>query len=274
MKKSRILLLGLCIFLTACAAPHGDSISDYDATPSALSPVLTTSAPVETDETICNTSCPPLESTGPNEAAPTDNTLSSDADTTEVMQPSEPIQSNEQQEDTPRETAPKESVPPETEPPYNETEPTVPQTTAPPVTEPLVTEPISTEPPATEPPTTLPATVPPETTSPATEPPVAEEPSQLDCQEAMDIGNTHGAASYGWTVDPSLHEGNAGFHFGSWVFLQEGQTRLNAEAIGQVNFLYREMKRLYPDLDLSALRFRVHAFKCSDDTYEVRVYYA
>ena len=48
----------------------------------------------------------------------------------------------------------------------------------------------------------------------------------------MDIGNSHGVTSYGWVVDPSLNEGNAGFNFGSWVFPQDGQERLNGEAIG------------------------------------------
>jgi len=159
--------------------------------------------------------------------------------------------------------------PPATEAP-TEPAPSEPPHTTPPVTEPPTTEPPVTVPPATEPPTTEP----PETTVPETKPPAEEEIPLLDCQEAMDIGNSHGVTAYGWVVDPSLNEGNAGFNFGSWVFLQDGQERLNAEAIGQVNFLYREMKKNYPDLDLSGIRFRVHAFLRQDGLYIVRVYYA
>ena len=185
--------------------------------------------------------------------------------------PTEPIPVTEpKREVEPEQTTAAPTLPPETKPVPTEPKVSVPQS------EPTVaTEPPATEPPATEPPVTKPpATVPPETTVPPTEPTADEEDALLDCQEAMDIGNSHGAASYGWVVDPSLNEGNAGFNFGSWVFLQDGQERLNAEAIGQVDFLYREMKRLYPDLDLSGIRFRVHAFVCAGGTYEVRVYYA
>lgn len=190
--------------------------------------------------------------------------------------PTEPIPVTEpKREVEPEQTTASPTLPPETKPVPTEPEVSAPQSepsfvTEPPATEPLVTEPPVTEPLVTEPP----ATVPPETTAPPTEPPAAEGNSLLDCQEAMDIGNSHGAASYGWVVDPSLNEGNAGFNFGSWVFLQDGQERLNAEAIGQVNFLYREMKKNYPDLDLSGIRFRVHAFLRQDGLYIVRVYYA
>lgn len=200
--------------------------------------------------------------------------------------PTEPIPVTEpKREVKPEQTTAAPTLPPETKPVPTEPEVSEPQSepsfvteppaTKPPVTEPPATEPPATEPPVTEPPVTEPpATVPPETTVPPTEPPAAEENSLLDCQEAMDIGNSHGAASYGWVVDPSLNEGNAGFNFGSWVFPQDGQERLNAEAIGQVNFLYREMKKNYPDLDLSGIRFRVHAFLRQDGLYIVRVYYA
>lgn len=190
--------------------------------------------------------------------------------------PTEPIPVTEpKREVEPEQTTAAPTLPPETKPVPTEPEVSAPQSEPTVATELPAAEPPATEPPVTEPPVTEPpATVPLETTIPPTEPPAVEEDPLLDCQEAMDVGNTHGAASYGWIVDPSLNEDNAGFHFGSWVFPQDGQKRLNAEAIGQVDFLYREMKRLYPDLDLSGIRFRVHAFVCADGTYEVRAYYA
>lgn len=194
---------------------------------------------------------------------------------TEPIPVTEPAKETEPEQTTVAPTLPPETKPVPTEPEVSapQSEPTV--ATEPPATKPPVTESPATEPPATEPPVTEPpATVPLETAVPPTEPPADEEDPLLDCQEAMDIGNSHGAASYGWVVDPSLNENNAGFHFGSWVFPQGGQEGLNGEAIGQVDFLYREMKRLYPDLDLSGIRFRVHAFIRSGGTYEVRVYYA
>ena len=194
--------------------------------------------------------------------------------------PTEPIQVTEpKREVEPEQTTAAPTLPPETKPVPTEPEVSVPQSeptvaTEPPATKPPVTEPPATEPLVTEPPVTEPLVTDPTATVPPTELPATEEDPLLDCQEAMDIGNSHGAASYGWVVDLSLNEDNAGFHFGSWVFPQDGQERLNGEAIGQVDFLYREMKRLYPDLDLSGIRFRVHAFIRSGGTYEVRVYYA
>ena len=186
--------------------------------------------------------------------------------------PTEPAQETQPIEETAIPTKPEQS----TESPTAPTAPTItesptqalpaePQSTTPPVTEPPATEPPATSPPATEPP---------ETEPPETQPPVEDEIKTLDCQVAMDIGNSHGASTYGWVVDPSLNEGNAGFHFGSWVMLSDGQERLNTEAIGQVDFLYREMKKTYPDLELTGIRFCVHAFLRQDGVYIVRVYYA
>ena len=183
---------------------------------------------------------------------------------TEPIPVTEPARETEQEQTT---AAP--TLPPETKP-----VPTEPEVSAPQSELTITTEPPAAEPPVTEPPVTEPLVTDPTATVPPTEPPATEEDPLLDCQEAMDIGNSHGVSSYGWIVDPSLNEGNAGFNFGSWVFPQDGQERLNGEAIGQVDFLYREMKRLYPDLDLSGIRFRVHAFFRSGGTYEVRVYYA
>lgn len=184
--------------------------------------------------------------------------------------PTEPIPVTEpKREVEPEQTTAAPTLPPETKPVPTEPEVSAPQSEPSFATEPPATEPLVTEPPVTEPLVTDPTA-----TAPPTEPPATEKDPLLDCQEAMDIGNSHGVASYGWIVDPSLNEGNAGFNFGSWVFPQEGQERLNGEAIGQVDFLYREMKKNYPDLDLSGIRFRVHAFLRQDGLYIVRVYYA
>ena len=96
----------------------------------------------------------------------------------------------------------------------------------------------------------------------------------LDCEAAMNIGNQYGAATYGWIVDLSLNESNAGFNFGSWVFAEDGQAALDTAGIGQIDFLYNSLKTAYPDMEITGIRFRVHAFACGDGLYEVRVYYA
>lgn len=96
----------------------------------------------------------------------------------------------------------------------------------------------------------------------------------LDCEAAMNIGNQYGAATYGWIVDLSLNESNAGFNFGSWVFAEDGQAVLDTAGIGQIDFLYNSLKAAYPDMEITGIRFRVHAFACGDGLYEVRVYYA
>ena len=143
-------------------------------------------------------------------------------------------------------------------------------------------EPVSTEP-LTEtvlvPEETEDPTVQTEETAPEEEviPPIeTTEPAiaGLDCEAAMNIGNQYGAATYGWIVDLSLHESNAGFNFGSWVFAEDGQAALDAAGIGQIDFLYNSLKTAYPDMEIIDIRFRVHAFACEDGLYEVRVYYA
>ena len=98
--------------------------------------------------------------------------------------------------------------------------------------------------------------------------------ADMDCEAAMNIGNQYGAAAYGWIVDLSLNESNAGFNFGSWVFAEDGQAALDAAGIGQIDFLYNSLKTAYPDMEITGIRFRVHAFACGDGLYEVRVYYA
>ena len=143
-------------------------------------------------------------------------------------------------------------------------------------------EPVSTEPPTEtvfvpeeieDPTVQTEETAPEEEVIPPTE---TTEPAiaGLDCEAAMNIGNQYGAATYGWIVDLSLNESNAGFNFGSWVFAEEGQAALDTAGIGQIDFLYNSLKTAYPDMGITGIRFRVHAFACGDGLYEVRVYYA
>lgn len=146
----------------------------------------------------------------------------------------------------------------------------------------LESEPVTTEPPTeaeclpevwedpTEPPD---ETAPTEEVVPSTD---TTEPTAigLDCDVAMNTGNQYGTATYGWIADLSLNESNAGFNFGSWVFAEAGQAALDAAGIGQIDFLYNSLKAAYPDMEITGIRFRVHAFECGDGLYEVRVYYA
>ena len=143
-------------------------------------------------------------------------------------------------------------------------------------------EPVSTEPPTEtvfvpeeieDPTVQTEETAPEEEVIPPTE---TTEPAiaGLDCEAAMNIGNQYGAATYGWIVDLSLNESNAGFNFGSWVFAEDGQAALDTAGIGQIDFLYNSLKTAYPDMGITGIRFRVHAFACGDGLYEVRVYYA
>ena len=122
-------------------------------------------------------------------------------------------------------------------------------------------------------------TEPPDETVPAEEVVTATEETEqiiacLDCEAAMNTGNQYGANTYGWIADLSLNESNAGFNFGSWVFAEAGQAVLDAAGIGQIDFLYNSLKAAYPDMEITGIRFRVHAFECGDGLYEVRVYYA
>ena len=98
--------------------------------------------------------------------------------------------------------------------------------------------------------------------------------ADMDCETAMSVGNQYGTNMFGWTVDLSLNETNAGFNFGSWVFAEQGQAALEAAGIGQIDFLYNSMKAAYSDMEITGIRFRVHAFECEEGIYEVRVYYA
>lgn len=244
MKKSLALILGLCIFISACTAGNGpETIGDPTTTPSTSSQTTATSAPAETS---CTTN-----TTGPSV---TENTQSvilteknekenicSDVDFADVTLPptTNPPERDQKDESNYTETKEPES-----------TEITSQDTVVP------IEGTASTE-----------EVVPP---TESTEALIAG----LDCEATMYVGNQYGTAVYEWVVDASLNENNAGFTFGSWVFAEEGQDRLNAAAIGQIDFLYNDLKTAYPDRNISGIRFRVHAFECGDGLYEVRVYYA
>ena len=280
MKKKICLLLVLTILiLSGCrnAGPAGEITS----TPNTyqIDSVNEESVPVFTDPEQDSNHIESVSQTERSDETKPDPTTSTYEDLTD----------NQKKENESGNDSDDQSQTSQTEP----LKPTDPDVYGPAETQPSETEPIHTQPKETESPaTTSKETVPKETEPPATDPSATEastkldteaiEPSIkydeiseiLDCNETMELGNSYGASTYGWKVDMSLNEDNSGFHFGSWVFAYEGQDQLNLAAYTQVDFLYREMQSRYPGLDLSGIRFRVHAFACGDGLYEVRVYYA
>ena len=222
MKKSLALILGLCIFLSACTAGNGpETIGDPTTTPSTSSQTTATTAPAETGGTN--------ETLEPKETEPPVN-------------PSHPA--------TPLETQPEETEPPTMQPTVID-----PTTSQEAVTEPAVS---STEPPSkpahreepepeTEPTEQAPIVTP--ETQPSTEPtqgetePPTTEPVALYFDAAEDYGNAYGVNTYQWVADPSLTMNNAGFNFPDTVSmegLQEngGQEYLNRLVKEGVDTLY------------------------------------
>ena len=284
MKKKICLLLVLSILiLSGCrnAGPAGEFRPEETNMPTTYQ---TDSANEETGPVFMD---PELDSNQTESVSQTESGEEQKADPTTSTRENKPEGGKNENEsgknsDDQNKTSQTEPVKP-TDPPVTDNDQT--QSSE---TEPIQTQPKETEPPAT----TSKETVPKETESPTTDPSATEastkldteaiEPSNnydeiseiLDCNETMELGNSYGASTYGWKVDMSLNEDNSGFHFGSWVFAYEGQDQLNLAAYTQVDFLYREMQSRYPGLDLSGIRFRVHAFACGDGLYEVRVYYA
>lgn len=141
MKKSLALILGLCIFLSACTAGNGPEIIDAPTTtPPTLSQTTATTAPAETGGTD--------ETTVPSVP---DSTQASDvSDPTEATQPPETDPSGKE------ENPPKQTEPKETEQPVNNTLPTDPPETQAKETDPPVTQPEETAPPETAPTETVP----------------------------------------------------------------------------------------------------------------------
>ena len=280
MKKKICLLLVLSI-LILCGCRNAGPAGEITSTPTTfqIDSVNEESGPVFMDPVQDSNHTESVSQTEGSDETKPDPTTSTREDLTD----------NQKKENESGKDSDDQSQTSQTEP----VKPTDQPDPRPPETQPSETKPIQTQPKETEPPETTPKeTVPKETESPTTDPSATEastkldteetEPSNnydeiseiLDCNETMELGNSYGASTYGWKVDMSLNEDNSGFHFGSWVFAYEGQDQLNLAAYTQVDFLYREMQSRYPGLDLSGIRFRVHAFACGDGLYEVRVYYA
>ena len=141
MKKSLALILGLCIFLSACTAGvEPETIGDPTTTPPTLSQTTATTAPAETGGTD--------ETTVPSVP---DSTQASDvSDPTEATQPPETDPSGKE------ENPPKQTEPKETEQPVNNTLPTDTPETQAKETDPPVTQPEEAAPPETAPPETVP----------------------------------------------------------------------------------------------------------------------
>lgn len=136
MKKSLALILGLCIFLSACTAGNPPKTIGDPTIPPTSSQTTATTAPAETggtDET--------LEPSVPDSTQPSDT-----SDPTEATCPAATVPSSKEDTDTPKQTEPKETEPPATTPPSTD-----PPETRPPETEPPETQPENTEPPETEP---------------------------------------------------------------------------------------------------------------------------
>lgn len=141
MKKSLALILGLCIFLSACTAGNGpETIGDPTTAPPTLSQTTATTAPAETGGTD--------ETTAPS--VPDSTQVSDISDPTEATQPPETDQSGKE------ETPSKQTEPKETEPPVDNTMPTAPPETQTKETDPPVTQPAETDPSETAPPETVP----------------------------------------------------------------------------------------------------------------------
>ena len=166
MKKSLALILGLCIFLSACSAgDHTEIIDNPTTTPPTMSQTTATTAPAGTggtDETVDPTEPDSTQSSVPS-STKEGNDVPFGTESTEATLPAVTDPTNKKEEDTTVPTEPKE------------TEPAV---TTPPPTTPHETEPEETDPPATQPEDT----VPPETSPSETEP-VNTEPTEAFKQE-------------------------------------------------------------------------------------------
>ena len=189
MKKSLALILGLCIFLSACTAGNGsETIGNPTTTPPTTSKTTATTAPAETggyDET--------------REPFGQDKIPSSDtSEPTEATQPSGTVTSDK--EDSP----PKQTEPKETEPTINTSQPTPPTETLQEETVPSVTQPTNTDP--TIPQETDP--VPPAETKPDD---TDNPPENVDASVIAAQANSY-AVSLGFVIDGSLNKGNSGYY--------------------------------------------------------------
>lgn len=239
--KKRILLFVLTICLFTGCQKEQTLTTQLTTTPEEIIQTTTDVSVTADDDHELTEPVTSLETTMPITFAPVEKTT-----TVETTPPTEEVPAETIDQVTP------ESEPVTTEPP-TETE-CLPELWEDPTEAPVETAPTEEVIPPTE----------------MTEPAIVD----LDCDAAMNIGNQYGANTYGWIADLSLNESNAGFNFGSWVFAEAGQAVLDAAGIGQIDFLYNSLKAAYPDMEITGIRFRVHAFECGDGLYEVRVYYA
>lgn len=189
MKKSLALILGLCIFLSACTADNPpEIIGNPTTTPPTSSQTTATTAPAETgctDETV--------------DSSKTDSTQpSNSSDQTEATQPSGTVPSGMEV------TPPKQTDPKETEPTINTSHPTTPTETLPEETIPPVTQPQNTDP--TTPQETDP--VPPAETKPDDS---DNPPDKVDASVIAAQANSY-AVSLGFVIDGSLNKGNSGYY--------------------------------------------------------------
>lgn len=248
MKKSLALILGLCIFLSACTAGNPtETIGEPITTPPTSSQTTATTAPAEiggTDE-IAEPSVP-------------DSTQASDSsEPTEATHPAATVPSNKEDKDPPKQTEPKE-----TEPPVNPSQPTTPPETQPEETEPPVTQPPETDP-----------TTPQETITEPTEP--ITEPVTLDFDAAENYGNEYGVNAYQWVADSSLTMSNAGFNFPDTVSMAGLQTNGGQEYL---NRLVKEgVDSLYTTLSLygspEGCRINCHIEFMNSDTVAIYILY-
>ena len=268
MKKSLALILGLCIFLSACTAGNGpETIGDPTTTPPTSSQTTATTAPAETggaDETVAPSrpdGTQPIETSEP----------------TEATRPAATVPSNKEDTDTPKQTEPKETDLPVTTQPSTDSPETQPPVTNPPETHPSETQPPETKLEETEPPTTQPTVTDPTTSqekiAEPTEP--ATEPIALDFDAAEAYGNAYGVNTYQWVADPSLTMENAGFNFPDTVSmarLQEngGQEYLNRIVKEGVDALYTTLS-LYGSPE--GCRINCHIELQNSDTVTIYILY-
>ena len=146
MKKSLALILGLCIFLSACTAGNPTETIGDPTLPPTSSQTTATTAPAETGGTD--------ETAEPS--VPDSTQASESSEPTEATHPAETVPSNKEDKDPPKQTEPKETEPPATTQPSTDPPETQPSETKPPETKPEETETPATDPSVTEPPTTDP----------------------------------------------------------------------------------------------------------------------
>ena len=162
MKKSLALILGLCIFLSACTAGNGpETIGDPTTTPPTSSQTTATTAPAETGGTD--------ETAEPS--VPDSTPAGESSEPTEATHHAATVPSNKEDKDPPKQTEPKETEPPASTQPSTDPPETQPSETKPPETQPSETKPPETKPEETETPATDPSVTEPPTTDPSeTEP--------------------------------------------------------------------------------------------------------